>query len=127
MAILLWILILGLAMWAPSPRGWGDFGRHFSEVYDDISFVLQPLVHFVLMAALAYVLASLFLNHAPGWIFVYSVGLSVLVAVAFEITQSFLPATFSRQCDGADLVPGFSGACIGSLFWLVSCSLKNRK
>jgi len=115
MLTLAWALIAAALLLAPSPREWGDLGRAFGNVYDEIKHVLQPAAHFVLMAVGAWLLIRLLPERRPAIAFVNTMVIVISVAVVLELLQSCLPAHFARACDSDDLIPSALGAVCGGL------------
>ena len=113
--ILIWELIAAGLLLAPSPRCWVQFGVRFSMIYNEMKSVLQPIVHFLIMAGGAFILMRLFPGQ-PAFIAVLSsLGIALLVALLFEVFQKALPKDFARSCDLHDLLPSFLGALTGSV------------
>jgi len=105
--ITVWLLIILSLLLVPAPREWGAFGEWIRPHYDHVKDVLQPIAHVVLMAVLATLFMRCF-SHKRKWVsIVFSFGISMLLACAFECTQFALPRDFARRFDVSDIV--FSG------------------
>jgi VanZ family protein len=114
-AALVCLILMLVAMFAPSPREWGSLGKWLSPHYDYVKPVLQPIAHVVTMALMAFIALRIMASR-PVWIAI-SGGLfiSMVAATAIEFMQLALPSSFSRTFDLADLVYALLGTLAGCL------------
>lgn len=114
-ALAVWLFLTMGMLLAPAPREWGAFGKWINSYYDCVRPILQPAAHIILMAGGVVLLMRYFSNRPPGRAFLISVSMAMLLAVAFEMLQSVLPAGFARKCDAGDLVPSMAGMLVGGI------------
>ena len=118
-----WLVLIAFVSFSPTPPGIGALGDLASRFADSKTAMrlFQGIIHMLLLgvwAVLCAMLVASFAPAAPAWkIFALSIGAVVIVGIAIEIAQSWVP---KRVPGLTDLLGDVVGAVLFlSLSWLM--------